>query len=111
MTLLNLGNTALTAGDRDSSEAAFRSILATDPNDPIALANLGILFCQTGEWGTAIEHLTSALQISPNSTSWMLPLSIAYRHDKRFDDGRETIENYLLREPSSTEGFIEYTLY
>ncbi len=108
ITLLNLGNTALRVGDFESSETAFRNILVIDPEDSDVLANLGILFCQSNNWPLAIEHLTHALRISPNNTSWMLPLSTAYRQDGQLNAGLKTIKQYLIDNPSSAAGHIEY---
>src|SRR5258708_29258355 len=56
---------ALNAGDYPAAEAGFNKILATDPRNVSALANLGVLYAKTHRYGKAIQVYQRALRASP----------------------------------------------
>src|ERR1700733_11066496 len=56
---------ALNAGDYPAAEAGFNKILAADPRNVSALANLGVLYAKTHRYGKAIQVYQRALRVSP----------------------------------------------
>jgi Flp pilus assembly protein TadD len=48
--LLNLGNTAVRAGELDRAGDAYRAALSLSPNDATIHGNLGILHYQKAQW-------------------------------------------------------------
>src|ERR1700758_1371563 len=65
---------ALNAGDYSAAEAGFIKILAADPRNVSALANLGVLYAKTHRYGKAIEAYQRVLQISPQLREIQLDL-------------------------------------
>ena len=48
---------ALNSGDYPAAEAGFNKVLAADPRNVSALANLGVLYAKTHRYGKAIRGL------------------------------------------------------
>src|ERR1700693_3214340 len=69
---------ALTAGDYPAAEAGFNKILAADPRNVSALANLGVLYAKTHRYGKAIDVYQRVLHISPQLRAIQLDLGLAY---------------------------------
>ena len=69
---------ALNAGDYPAAEAGFNKILAADPRNVSALANLGVLYAKTHRYGKAIQVYQRALRVSPQLREIQLDLGLAY---------------------------------
>src|ERR1700757_4771584 len=69
---------ALNAGDYSAAEAGFTKILAADPRNVSALANLGVLYAKTHRYGKAIQAYQRALRVSPHLREIQLDLGLAY---------------------------------
>src|SRR5260370_39031942 len=69
---------ALNAGEYPAAEAGFNKILAADPRNVSALANLGMLYSKTHRYGKAIQVYQRALRVSPQLREIQLGLGLAY---------------------------------
>ena len=73
--LLNLGNTAVRAGELDRAGDAYRAALSLSPNDATIHGNLGILHYQKAQWDQAVEHLVSATKGAADSSAHLIALA------------------------------------
>jgi outer membrane protein len=55
----------------------LREVLATDPNNELALLNMGMLSIQSGQHQRAVERLEELVEINPNHAQGQLLLGIA----------------------------------
>lgn len=55
----------------------LREVLAEDPENELALLNMGMLSIQSGQYQRAVERLQELVQINPNHTQGQLLLGIA----------------------------------
>ena len=69
---------ALNSGDYPAAEAGFNKVLAADPRNVSALANLGVLYAKTHRYGKAIQVYQRALRVSPQLREIQLDLGLAY---------------------------------
>ena len=69
---------ALNSGDYPAAETGFNKVLASDPRNISALANLGVLYAKTHRYGKAIEVYQRVLRISPQLREIQLDLGLAY---------------------------------
>src|SRR5512142_2094628 len=51
------GDKALQEGDLGTAESAFHQVLARQPDDPGANANLGVIYMRRQQWGPALRYL------------------------------------------------------
>ncbi len=68
------------AGRLAEAERAYRQVLATHPNHPHALHQLGMLAMQARQFDAAITLLRRALQVAPTQPAFHANLGEAYRH-------------------------------
>ena len=59
----------LQMGKTDREEAAIKSALANNPEDPITHTNQGWICLESGEANRALAHFKEALRINPNTAS------------------------------------------
>ncbi|MFS8823059.1 tetratricopeptide repeat protein [Synechococcus sp. W60.2] len=67
------------AGDLQQAEAAYRQVLALQPDQPEALHFLGILCYQTGRLEEAAAHMTKATQLRPEQAAFHSNLGAVYQ--------------------------------
>lgn len=65
-----LGDLALSGGKFEQAEQHYRKVVAAQPNNPVALNNLGWLLHRAGKPG-ALELVEKALALAPNSPAVM----------------------------------------
>src|SRR3954452_3018637 len=69
---------ALGAGDYDTAERGFQSVLREQPRNVAALSNLGVIYSRTSHADRAIAAYRSALQVSPDDKAILLNLGLVY---------------------------------
>jgi Tfp pilus assembly protein PilF len=67
------------AGELQQAEAAYRQVLALQPDQPEALHFLGILCYQTGRLQEAAAHLAKATQLRPEQAAFHSNLGAVYQ--------------------------------
>ncbi len=75
---------AMNAGAYTDAEQAFRTILRKDPDNPAALANLGVLYSRTHRYTEAIDMDKHALRVLPLQEAIQLNLGLAYLKQNRY---------------------------
>ena len=92
----------------DDSLSLVNAVLETNPNDPEALLNKGLIQLWKGENNSAIADLSKVLQIDPNSQPALLMLARAYLAEEDVDQAVQYLSTLTNLSPVNTEG---YTLY
>lgn len=69
---------ALAAGDYETAEHGFQSVLREQPRHVAALSNLGVIYSRTNRSDQAIAVYRRALQVSPDDKAILLNLGLVY---------------------------------
>src|ERR1035441_3995624 len=69
---------ALAAGDYETAERGFQSVLREQPRHIAALSNLGVIYSRTNRADKAIAVYRRALELSPNDKAILLNLGLVY---------------------------------
>src|ERR1035441_10355982 len=69
---------ALAAGDYETAERGFQSVLREEPRNVAALSNLGVIYSRTNRADQAIAVYRRALQVSPDEKAILLNLGLGY---------------------------------
>src|SRR4051794_12038389 len=69
---------ALGAGDYETAERGFQSVLREQPRNSAALSNLGVIYSRTNRADRAIAAYRGALQVSPDDEAILLNLGLVY---------------------------------
>mgnify|MGYP000013417903 CR=1 FL=1 len=77
--------TAHQAGQLPQAEAAYRAILAAQPNHPDANHNLGVLAVQVGHAAAALPLFKTALEAAPSQAQFWLSYLDALIQNEQFD--------------------------
>src|SRR5947199_9773526 len=72
------GEKALQAGDLATAEKAFREVLASQPDDPGANANLGVIYMRQQQWAPALRYLNKAARLAPALSGIRLNIGLVY---------------------------------
>jgi tetratricopeptide (TPR) repeat protein len=91
------------AGSVMAAEQLYRQVLASDPNQPDALHLLGVLCMQSGRGEEAIEHLSRAFSLRPNSAEFANHLGAAYGSLKRFDEAVTVLRRAVQLAPADSQ--------
>ncbi len=70
------GQAALQSGDLATAEAAFRRVLAIDPQSGAAYANLGVIAMRRKEWDHALSLLQKAEKLEPKMSGIRLNIGL-----------------------------------
>ena len=70
------GEAALRRNDLDAAEAAFRQVLAADPQAAGAYANLGVIAMRRKSWDRALRLLEKAAKLAPNVSGVRLNIGL-----------------------------------
>jgi tetratricopeptide (TPR) repeat protein len=74
-------------GQLAEAEAAYRQILAVEPQNARALHFMGIILHQRGNSAAGIELIRRAIQIDPHSADFYSNLGVVLTDSGQFDDG------------------------
>ncbi len=88
------------ARQTDAARRTLTAALAIDPDNPVVIANLGLLLSDTGHPADAIPHLERALAIDPDLHQARFGLAIAFARNGRRADAAREAEELLRRLPS-----------
>jgi tetratricopeptide (TPR) repeat protein len=69
---------ALAAGDYETAERGFQSVLREQPRHVAALSNLGVIYSRTNRADQAIAVYRRALRLSPDDKALLLNLGLVY---------------------------------
>ena len=85
----------------DQEEAAYRRVLAIDPQNPIALNNLSLTLAQVGRFAEAESLAAAATADSTNVANTYLQLIMAQAGGGKLDAASRTLDEYKRVAPGS----------
>ena len=83
---------ALKSGNTTAAAREFQSILAIDPKNVDARANLGVLHFFEGEWASAAEQFQEVLKAQPKLSKVQAYLGMCQKRLGRSDEARRLLE-------------------
>jgi cytochrome c-type biogenesis protein CcmH/NrfG len=87
--------------DLFGAEAALANAQRLEPDNPVVVANLGILQASKGNLPAAIETLTRAIALDPSLLEARFNLALTYAKAGRRDDAGVTARDLLARLPEN----------
>jgi choline-sulfatase len=87
--------------DLSGAEAALARAQRLEPDNPVVVANLGILQASKGNLPAAIDSLTRAIALDPSLLEARFNLALAYARAGRRDDAGVTARDLLARLPGN----------
>lgn len=97
--LLTAATDALQRGDLDRAAEGFGAVLRTDPDNPAALINLGIVRRHQGRLDDAIETLRHATRSDPRNFRGFANLGASLQQARRLDEAVEAYRAAYRLEP------------
>ena len=90
-----------TAGDLSKAESIYQQILQVDPNQPIALHLLGVIFHQVGEYDHTVDLIKKALTIQQDDAEIHNNLGIALRELGKQEDAFKNHQRAVALDPQN----------
>jgi arylsulfatase A-like enzyme/Flp pilus assembly protein TadD len=87
--------------DLSGAETALANAQRLEPDNPVVVANLGILQASKGNLPAAIDSLTRAIALDPSLLEARFNLALAYAKAGRRDDAGVTARDLLARLPEN----------
>ncbi len=103
VTRLAAGLEAQKMGDRAAAEAAYREVLAVDPNRADALHLLGTLHIEFGDFEGAVEHIEAAIAQAGPTAQFLTNLGAALHHLNRVDEAETRYRGALELNPTNLD--------
>src|SRR5207237_4589057 len=97
------GETALQEGDLSTAEGAFREIVAHNPADPGAYANLGVIYMRRRNWPLALRYFQTARKLAPKVPGIRLNIGLAYYRQGNFASAVAPFQSVLQVQPGSLQ--------
>src|ERR1700691_4192080 len=82
-------------GKLAEAERAYLELLATAPDNPDVLYQLGVLVSERGRLGESETYLARAAALSPQTAAYRNALGMLYAHQKRFSDALTSFDEAL----------------
>lgn len=109
--LINTGNNLLTQGELEAARVHFLAALAIDPNQPVALSNLGAVLRMLRHYpAAAAVTQRSVLLSNGNDPHALSNLAVSYMSMKQFSLARLTAEKALEKLPDAAPIWHNYGL-
>lgn len=100
---ISLGMSYLDAGRSDEAVSAFQKALSLDPNDKLALNNIGALYNSRGELVKARPSLLRVVEFFPDYFDGLMNLGINYYLSDEFKNADLTFKKAFMLNPQSPE--------
>jgi len=97
------GQQALRENRLADAEKAFRQILAMDPKNAGAYANLGVIAMRRKQWAAALRNLEQSERLAPGVPGVRLNIGLTYYAEGRYKAGAEAFESLIRDDPASVQ--------
>jgi len=94
---------ALEKGDLDTGRAKFQEALSIDPDNVVALVNLGSLEDRAGHRDVAEKILGKATQVAPRTVAAWLTLGVVTCEEGKLDAALAALAQAVLLDPSNAK--------
>ena len=101
--IFTAGEVALNAGDLDRAERNFKRVLAIDPRNAGAYANLGVILMRRKEWPQALDSLHQAEKLAPQTPGIRLNIGLAYYRQADYRHAIPPFESVVKDVPDSLQ--------
>jgi predicted TPR repeat methyltransferase len=88
----------------DGAKAAYRRVLALDPNRVEALNDLATLLMDERDWATAVDLLARACELRPETLGLQMNLAEALAQDGRTEDAAKVAHSVLALDSTDPVG-------
>jgi protein O-GlcNAc transferase len=89
------------AGRLDQAVAAYRGVLAIDPEEPDALHLLGVISHQVSQQPLAVQLITQAITKRPDNPDYRANLAEALKALGRFEEARHQLDTAIALSPNN----------
>ena len=93
------------AGKRGDAEAAYRQVLAVDPNNSDALNLLGTLNIQAGQLEMAVQLIRRAIALRPKAAQYYNNLGVALDHLGDANAAAQAYQTSITLEPKNADAY------
>lgn len=100
-TPMQAGMEAFARGDLPAAKIAFETLLRANPDDVVALVNLGGVEYRLKHFAEAEKALKKAVRLQPETGAAWLSLGAAYCDEDRLDEALAALAQAVLLEPKS----------
>ena len=90
---------ALGAGDYETAERGFQSVLREQPRNVAALSNLGVIYSRTNRADRRSPPTSGALQVSPDDKAILLNLGLVYLRQEAHSKALPLFERIVAIDP------------
>ena len=90
-------------GDYDKAEADYRQILARDPANALALANLAVIELQENKLADAETHITSALAQNPGDAFNLSTFGYLKFRQQKYDEALDALSRAATLDPANPQ--------
>jgi tetratricopeptide (TPR) repeat protein len=105
---LRAAQALLSRGDLDGAERELRRALELDPENAIAVHDLGLVFWRRGQTDEALPLLEQAARLDSTKVEPHSSLAAAYMTLDRFNDAASELETAVKLAPENTETRLMY---
>jgi predicted aspartyl protease/Flp pilus assembly protein TadD len=96
-----LGSAILAAGDFRNSVEEFRTALALDQNEALAIAGLAMVDFYENRLGLALPALRRAVSVDPDEPDYTFSLAQAAARSERYKEAADSYERFLMISPKT----------
>jgi tetratricopeptide (TPR) repeat protein len=101
--LFEHGQAALNAGRLSEADHDFRGVLAVDPQQGGAYANLGVVYMRRKQWAQALDMLHKAEHLLPQVAGIRLNIGLAYYRQNEFLKAIPAFESVVHDQPEALQ--------
>jgi tetratricopeptide (TPR) repeat protein len=98
--LLAQADRDFTGGEFDKAEIEYKNVLQKDPQNPTAIAQLGVLYYDEGRYGRATAYLSRAKQLQPDNLTVRGKLGLILLAARSTNEARDEAIYILEHRPS-----------
>lgn len=92
------------AGNLPGAETLYGQVLAADPENVVAMTNLGTVYLQTGRMEDGVRQLQAALDLAPVQPDAQNNLAKGLQALERFDEALDAFGKVLRLSPNHADG-------
>ena len=103
---LRNGTEAIRAGRNEDAERWFKAAVQANPDNPVALMELGVTELRLGRAADAVDALQKSISKSPELRGANLFLGIAYAQMHRVDESLDALRRELDVDPKNAQAYM-----
>ncbi|MEK7397354.1 MAG: tetratricopeptide repeat protein [Candidatus Poribacteria bacterium] len=102
ITAYNKGEIYLKNGDYNNAIMEYNPIIASKPNDPIALTGIGISYYAKGDFNQAVTYLQRAKSANPQHIDSYIYLGMTYEQQGKYQEALTEYNKCIALKPDSS---------